>query len=370
MATENQPNTDTSPERDTLRDTLDAAFEQHATDEVDEKPEAVAEGEQTGGTERARDERGRFAPKGDSQEAAGTPAQAPGSPQERAQQPAQGQTPAVPAAPAPGELKAPASWKPEVREKWGNVDPAIKAEVHRREYEMQQVLQQSASARQFIDAFERVVQPYEMFIRAENSNPLQAVQNLMQTAAELRVGTPQSKAQLVAGIIKNFSVDVATLDALLAGTVPQGGMQQQQEFRDPRFDQFLAQQQMLLQQQQQQDDAQMRQGLAAFGEAHEFYRDVAGIMADLVEIKSRQGQAIDLEKVYEQACKMHEGVSTILATRAAASKNGAQSQAVLRAKRAAASVKGESTLDEGATIPKNDSVRAAIEAAIDTLGNS
>jgi hypothetical protein len=257
-----------------------------------------------------------------------------------------------------------------VREKWGGVDPAIKAEVHRREYEMQQVLQQSASARQFIDAFERVVQPYEMFIRAENSNPLQAVQNLMQTAAELRVGTPMSKAQLVAGIIKNFSVDVATLDSLLAGTVPQGGGAQQQEFRDPRFDQFLAQQQQLLQQQQQREEQELRQTLAAFGEKHEFYRDVASIMADLVEIKSRQGQPVELEKIYEQACKMHEGVSTILATRAAATKNGAQSQAVLRAKRAAASVKGESTLDEGATIPKNDSVRASIEAAFDTLSNT
>jgi hypothetical protein len=369
MATDTQS---TTPENDNLRDSLDAAFEKHATDEVDPTPATPVEGEQAAAAERARDQRGRFAAKDEGQDATQPTGKAPGGPQERTQQAPQGQPTTVPAAPPPGgELKAPASWKPEVREKWAGVDPTIKAEVHRREYEMQQVLQQSAGARQFIDAFERVVQPYEMFIRAENSNPLQAVQNLMQTAAELRVGTPMSKAQLVAGIIKNFSVDVATLDSLLAGTVPQGGgAQQQQEFRDPRFDQFLAQQQQMLAQQQQREDQELRQGLAAFGEKHEFYRDVAGVMADLVEIRSRQGQTVDLEKVYEQACKMHEGVSTILATRAATTKNGAQSQAVLRAKRAAASVKGESTLDEGATIPKNDSVRASIEAAIDTLGNT
>jgi hypothetical protein len=344
----------------TLRDQLDEAFEQAAGDETQGEAAAAS---RTEGEERARDERGRFAPKAEGEEA---PGKAPGGPQERTQPLPEGQAAAPTPAPAPGDLKAPASWKPEVREKWGSVDPVIKAEVHRREYEMQQVLQQSAGARQFIDAFERVVQPYEMFIRAENSNPLAAVQNLMQTAAELRVGTPQSKAQLVAGIINSFGIDVQMLDSLLSGQVPQAG-QQPQQFRDPRFDQFLAQQQQLLAQRAQQEDAEMRTQLATFGEAHEFYRDVAGVMADIVEIRARQGQPVDLEKIYAEACKMHEGVSTILAQRAAAAKSSSNSAAVLRAKRAAASVKGEPTPD-GATVPKNDSIRAAIEAAIETTG--
>jgi hypothetical protein len=351
-----------------LRDELDAAFEQEADDETGDAGEGGEAAPAEDG--RARDEKGRFAPS----KATDEPGKAPGGAQAAAQQqqPGQGQGQPAAGSPAPapgGELKAPASWTPQAREKWAGVDPEVRAEVHRRELEMQRVLHQGAQHRQFIDAFEQVVRPYEMFIRQENSSPLQAVENLMRTAAELRVGTPMSKAQLVGGLIRQFGVDVQMLDSILAGTVPQGG-QQQQEFRDPRFDQFLAQQQQLLAQQQQAEDAQMRQQLAAFGETHEFYRDVAGIMADLVEIRTRQGQGVDIEKIYEQACKMHEGVSTILAQRAAAQKTSSNSAAVLRAKRAAASVKGDTTLEAGATVPKNDSIRAALEAAFEEAGRT
>src|SRR4030095_11141214 len=139
--------------------------------------------------------------------------------------------------------KAPASWRPEAREKWAGADPVIRQEVMRREHEMQTVLQDAAAARQFVSAFENVVRPYEMFMRAENASPLQSVQNLMQTAADPRVGTPQHKANLVAGIINNFAIDVAMLDSILAGQQPQGGQQQQQMLRDPRVDMLLAQQQ-------------------------------------------------------------------------------------------------------------------------------
>jgi hypothetical protein len=183
------------------------------------------------------------------------------------------------------------------------------------------------------------------------------------------MGTPQRKAQLVADMITQHGVSIEALDSLLAGQVPPPG--QPQEFRDPRFDQFLAQQQAYMQQQAAQQAAEMKTRIETFGQTHEFLADVATLMADLIEIKQRRGEGFDLEKTYEQACQMHEGVRNILTTRAAAAKSGSQSQAVLRAKRAASSVKGEPTPDNsGATVPKNDSVRAAIVAAIDTLGRT
>jgi hypothetical protein len=373
MATEHEtpPAADDEP---SLRDQIDAAFEAAATDEA---PQAapVPDG-------KARDEHGRFAakaandnaaPSADSAGNAAAGPVAPAPPAALGAAPAQAGAPAVSPAPPPGEIKAPASWRPEVREKWAALDPQVRQEVHRRESELQHVLQQSAQSRQFVDAFERLVQPYEVFIRAENSNPLQAVDNLMRTAAELRVGTPASKAQLIAGMITNFGIDLPMLDSILAGQMPapgQAAAAQPQPFRDPRFDQFLAAQQQMLQQQAQQEDAQTRQTLQQFADAHEFYGDVAALMADLLEVRARRGEKPDLEKLYAEACKMHEGVSTIQAQRAAASKSSSHSAAVLRAKRAAASVKGDTTPDGGATVPRDDSIRAAIEAAIESGSNA
>lgn len=361
MATENTTTTD---EELSLRDELDAAFSEHGESDdppaVKEAPAAKAEtpadttsAEDAAAAEsRARDDHGRFAPKGQQQ---ATPAQAPAAPT---------------GAPEP---KPPASWRPNAREKWANTDPEIRAEVTRREHEMQSVLQDSAAARQFVSAFESVVRPYEMFIRAENANPLQAVQNLMQTAADLRVGTPQHKAGIVANIIQSYAVDIEMLDTLLAnartsGQIPPAGQQQPQQFRDPRLDMMLAQQQQQQEYFNQEANRQQRAELDAFktDPKHEFYSDVAGTMADLVEIKAKQGQPIDLEKIYAQACAMDDSVSKIMSTRAQAAKASGNSQAVLRAKRAASSVKGDTTLP-GATVPQNDSIRASIEAAIGNL---
>jgi hypothetical protein len=326
-----------------LHDELEQAFE----DEVEPTDEARQGG-------RARDEFGRFAPK------------APGEGQERPQGAPQGQGgPAQREAPAEA-LRAPQSWTPQAREHWGHVPPEVQAEIHRRESEMGRVLQGSAEARQFIDAFSRVVGPYEMFIQAENSNALQAVQNLMSTAAALRVGTNVDKAQLVAQIINRHGVDLQMLDQILAGQQPQGGMAQQQQFRDPRFDQFLAQQQAMLAQNAQREDAEMRQGLNQFAQTHEFYADVAAQMADMVEVLARQGSPIDLERVYMQACLMHPEISPILAKRASPA-GGVRDRAVLRAKRAAVSVRSEST-PGGATVPRDGSMRAALEAALESHG--
>lgn len=344
-----------------LRDDLDAAFEQAATDETAPAATTAAAPATTG---RQRDPGGRFASTAGTGSGEGN-ANVPGDQNAPGQTAfAPGQAPVNPAQQQAPELKAPASWRPEIREKWGNVDPDVRAEIHRRESEAGRLLQSGAQTRQFVEQFEQLMRPYEMFIRAENSNPLAAVDNMMRTAAELRVGTPMSKVNLVAGIIKNFAIDLPMLDAALAGAPMPQGQQRQQDFRDPRLDHFLAQQNQQQQQAAQFEDQAIRSGLQQFAGGHEFYGDVANTMADLVEVQTRQGIAIDLEKIYARACQMHDGVSTILQQRTAAQATSGNTRAALRARRAAVSVKGEAS-PAGATIPKNDSVRAAIEAAFD-----
>lgn len=359
MATEQTIDTELdtgAAEETTLRDDLDAAFEAAET----EDPPA------TGG--RPRDEGGRFAStKTDTAATIDPSATATTTTQGVAAALAQGQQAATMGnvqAQAVPELKAPQSWTPQAREKWAGVDPEIKAEIHRRESEAGRVIQSAAQQRQFVDAFERLMQPYEMFIRAENSNPLAAVDNMMRTAAQLRVGTPAAKVEIVAGIIKNFGIDLPALDAMLAGQAPQFAQQQQQPMRDPRVDQLLAMQNQQQAQQAQFEQQSITQGLAQFAQNHEFYGDVAATMADILEVQTRQGIPIDLEKIYARACQLHDGVSTILQQRATAQNTSKNREAVLRAKRAASSVKGDGN-PAGSTVPKGDSVRAAIEAAMD-----
>jgi hypothetical protein len=348
------PNGEAAAE-DSLRDTLEAAFEAEPTDEVAERDQPADDG-------KPRDQHGRFA-KGAKPAAVETPAEGAQTAQAVTTQAAQG----VAGTAAAPDLKPPASWTPQAREDWAALPPRVKAEVHRREVEANRVVQDAAQARNFVSSFENVMRPYEMFIRAENSNPLAAVQNMMQTAAELRVGTSISKARLVAGIIQTFGIDVEALDDLLVGKTPQGGGQQAQQFRDPRVDALLAKQQQADQYAEQQTAREVAQTLAAFADKHEFYGDVASLMADLMEVKAKQGQTVDMEQVYKHACTLHEGVSSILAQRASAPKTANLSNAVLRAKRAASSVRSEATPD-GGHVPRDDSIRASLEAAMESAG--
>ena len=332
-----------------LRDTLDAAFEETPSDDVTEQ------------AQRARDELGRFAPE-----------KAPGSVQEL--RPAVPRTQGTPQAPAGPQAqptdKAPASWTPAARERWQALDPVTRAEIHRRESEMGRVLQDSASQRQFMEAFQSVAQPYEVFFRQEGVNPLQAMDHVLRTAAELRVGTPGSKAALIASLIDTHAVDIAMLDTLLANRVAitqvqQAHAQQQQQFRDPRVDQLLAMQQHQAQQTSAQEETQIRQALDGFAKAHEFYPDVAGLMADIVDMRTARGEPLDIERIYAQACQMHEGVSQVIAQRGGRTGGASSRQAVLRARRAAVSVAGDSTPTGGATIPQDDSIRSILSAAME-----
>ena len=358
-----------------IREALESAFNepeqgaQRSDDPPAHRAPAAPEGEPPMAS---RDERGRFAPgkPGEQQHA-----------QQRNAAPTQG-APTMPGAQqaqqaAAPELKAPASWKPQAREKWGAIDPDLKAEIHRRENEHQHTLQQAAGARQFVDAFERVVRPYEMFIRAENSTPLDAVDNLMRMAATMRTGSPQQKVDVVASIISQWGIDLPMLDRVVSASIqgrPVQGMpaqQQAQQFRDPRVDQLLAmqaQQAQYAQAAQVQEVANTVTNFAA-DPKHEFFEDVRVVMGDLIEMAARRGQIMNVDDAYARACQLDENVSKITAQRAQARNAGAGTQAALRARRAASSVRGDASLHDGVTIPKNDSIRAALEAAFEESGS-
>jgi hypothetical protein len=212
-----------------------------------------------------------------------------------------------------------------------------------------------------------------MFIKAENSNPLQAIDNLMSTAAKLRTGTAPELAQLVAGMVKQFGVGrfgqgfIESLDSALAGEVPrvdpvQNQVQQALQQQLAPVQQFMSQFQQAQAVQQQRMQQEAVGEVQTFLERAEFGEDVREEMADILEVAQRRGRELSLQDAYKQACLVNPRVRAVLEQRAKT--RGAQqlTGAAQKARSAAVSVSGAPTLSG----PKSDptDVRSAIEAAI------
>lgn len=285
----------------------------------------------------------------------------------------EGITPGPKSGPKPQGERAPASWKPDVREHWGQLPDPVRAEIHRREVEVQRTLQESAEARKNYDAVMKTVAPYEAFIKAEGSNPIQAIDNLMSTAARLRTGTAPELATMVAGIVNQFGIGrfgnqfIELLDSALAGQAPK------QDNNQAAIEQVLSQklapvQQMLTQFQQAQLQQQQLAQQQAVNEVEqflakaEFGNDVREEMADILEMAQRKGQNLSLADAYKKAVMMNDTVRSVLEQRAKAKTAQASTNAAQRARSAAVSVSGAAPV--GAMQAPPTDVRSAIEAAI------
>jgi len=306
----------------------------------------------------ARDENGKFKAK-----------------EPEAQQPVQdqGMQPGPKSGPKPQGERAPQAWRPEVREHWASLPEPVRAEIARRETEHARFIQESSEARKNYDAMLKTIAPYEAFIRAENSNPIQAIDNLMSTAARLRTGTAPELAQMVAGLVKQFGVGrfgnsfIEQLDSALAGQAPvqdpqQVAIEQVLNQRLAPVQQMLTQFQQAQMAQQQQVTSAAQNEVAQFLSNAEFGEDVREDMADLMETATRRGQNITLQDAYRKACLMNDNVRAVLMQRAKA--QGAQqgTQAAQKARSAAVQVSGAAPV--GAMRQDPTDVRSAIEAAI------
>ena len=310
--------------------------------------------------DRPRDESGKFKAK----EAAEPPAQ---------ELQDQGMQPGPKSGPKNHPDRAPQAWRPEVREHWASLPENVRSEIQRRETEHARFIQESAEARKNSEALMKTIAPYEAFIRAENSNPMQAIDNLMSTAARLRTGTAPELAQMVAGLVKQFGVGrfgngfIEQLDSALAGQTPVHDPQQ--AALEQMFNQKLAPVQQMLTQFQQAQLAQQQQAtqsaqseVADFLSKAEFAEDVREDMADLMEAATRRGQSLSLVDAYKKACLMNDNVRAVIGQRAKA--QGAQqgTQAAQKARSAAVQVSGSAPM--GALKQDPTDVRSAIEAAI------
>lgn len=231
--------------------------------------------------------------------------------------------------------KPPASWSPVARETWANVPKEARDEIAKREQQTQSALQESAQARNFSNAFGDMAQRYTGFISANSGNPLQEVEGLLQTASIMQNGTQVQKAQMAADLIKNFSIDISTLDDVLVGQAPQEEVPDAVSQRLNQLEGYFKQQQQQQHAAVQQQQAVVAQEVNEFIATHEFAPDVRTTMADFMDIADRTGQPISLDEAYNRALVTRPDLQQIINNRATGSMN---QNRVAGARRAAVSV--------------------------------
>ena len=260
--------------------------------------------------------------------------------------------------------KPPVGLSPEAREEWANVPPAVKDHIARNEQRMEGMAQKYGHNAKRAEAMDRSLAPYAQLF-AMNGGPGETLPALLQTASQLQMGSGPQKAQAVANIIKQFGIDIKTLDNMLVGESPPQEVQQQSQI-EQMLNQRLQplQQQLGVYQQRDQQMAQQAQGQVAnevntFGSQNEFYNDVRSDMADLLDMAANRGRKMSMQEAYNTACAAHPQISKVMQSRQS-------SKSVQQKRQAASSIYGTSGGSMAASAP--NSVAAALNDAWDSAG--
>lgn len=246
------------------------------------------------------------------------------------------------------ESRAPASWDPTVREHWAKLPKAVRDQVGKREREVTQALGQSTNARRFTHEFQQLVGPYEGMLRAQGARgPLEAVGALLQTAGGLRMGSQAQKAELLAGIIRDYDVDLNTLDQFLAGQIKpgaQGDMERLLTEKLKPMQSFMDSQQQRSQQEQESIRTAASAELEKFmtSKEAEFMDDVRESMADILDLAAKRGESLTIQQAYKRAVALDPKISKIISQRKKVEEARKKGGMLNRKKKAASSILGRS----------------------------
>ncbi len=261
---------------------------------------------------------------------------------------------------------APVSWNATARETWKDIPKAAQTYIEQREREMEAGIKKYATNAHRASQMDQVLEPYSQYF-AMNGGAGPTMKNLLARGATLQMGTPVQKAQMVADMISQYSIDIGALDDLLVGKTPGGNVQQTSEVQQAvatamqPFQQYIGGVQQREQQAQQQQQQQIGSDVEAFASdpKNEFYKDVSNDMADILDMASNRGMEMSMAQAYERACSLNPEVSKILTNRTAAA-NAANKR------RAGTSITGSPGGDGGPAVV--GSMRESLEQAWDNAG--
>jgi hypothetical protein len=181
------------------------------------------------------------------------------------------------------------------------------------------------------------------------------------------MGSAPQKAQQVATLIKQFGVDIKTLDSMLVGEAPPKEVQQQTQLEQmlaqrlnplqQQLQQYQQREQQMVQQEQQQIGSEIEQ----FAAQNEFYNDVKAEMADILDLSANRGRQITLQEAYDKACQLNPQIANIIKARSS-------QQTVQSKRKAGSSIYGTPAGASSGGTP--DSMRSAIESAWEGVGRA
>ena len=262
--------------------------------------------------------------------------------------------------------KPPVGLSLEAREAWADTPKAVQESIAQREKDYEAGIVKYSQNAKRAEGMDQVLAPYQALFSA-NGGPGQTLPGLLQTASMLQLGSAPQKAQAISQLIKQFGVDIRTLDNLIVGQPVPAAVQQRTEL-EQMFNERLAPLQQQLQhyqtrdqQVEQQETARVTADINAFGESHEFYADVRMDMADLMDMAVNRGRPMTLEEAYSTACTAHPQISKMIAGRVA-------QQTVADKRNAASSIHGSPGGVMGSAAA--GSVAAALGDAWDNYGQT
>jgi len=318
-----------------LRETLESAVEEHAPESTESAP----------ATPSATPEAPVKAPEAPVRSAE------PGTPQ-----------PAKPVAPATSqELKAPAQWKPEVREHWNKLPRPVQEEIIRRESDSLRLIGTVGPKIRAADQIAQELQPFAERLAQNGVPPMSFVSDLFTTAKSLASGDPMTKAEVVANIVQSYNVDLRALDAALTRRVsaPPEVHQARQMMTQMKYQQAH---QQASQEQQNLNVAEQTIAQFAADPKHEFLDQVRDMMADLVEA----GKVSSLEDAYQASIWANPNTRKILLQREAQTRVQGKTKRAEAARRASSAIHGTPSFPgNGAAQNANMSLRESLEAAFD-----
>lgn len=281
-----------------------------------------------------------------------------------------------PAAPELPAIDAPNTWSGPAKEAWPSLAREVQEVVAKREKEIHAGIEQYRSKADIGSQFEQAVQPYIPYLRATGEEPMQAVQNLLQVAYQMR--TDPYRTTL--GLIQQYGIDLGQL-AQMAGYQPQGQQMDPTQGQNPMLQQVMTQQQQMQaylrnmeMQRQAAEGQQADQMLAQFGAntENEFFNDPQ--VRQNMGLLLKAGLAQDLKDAYDQACLRVPHVKAEVEKRQTAKmeaeRTQKQKQKAADAKRATVDVVD----DEGGNDPfpqdDRDDLRATLRRNLRKLKNA
>jgi len=276
-------------------------------------------------------------------EAAAPEVETPAEPVQEETAPVEAQETETPTEPEIKIDRAPNSWKADEREAWEAIPESARRAIARRERDHQEYLRTSADERKSAKELKETLDPYRAEFQSMGFEPMVAVKGLLNDVYTLRRGDPQTKARLLANIVKNNNIDVGLLDAELTGAITQSHTPVQQQYTPEDF-QRIAREEAQRTLQAEREAAQAAEAdskVVAFlnDPKNEFVRDVHKVMTAMLQSR----EAHDLPTAYAMACRANEKVSSIIEKRK-------QSSNVQTKLSAAASVKGTAPRSPAPTV--------------------